>query len=159
MTISVVAVLVATVSVLVAIAVPRLLDQSGGSPDSPGDPSDQVASASAAPARTPPTDLQLKDNGTSITVTWRDPAAGQVPFIVAGGPGTDLRTQRTTRETTFTLNGLNPRLNYCFTVAAVYDVNHVAVSDLVCTRRSSPSATKPPSSAAAKPRKSSTSDS
>jgi hypothetical protein len=87
-----------------------------------------------------PTELRLNDSRSAVTLTWKDPASGQVQFIIAGGQGTDLRALRTTRETTFTLNGLNPRLDYCFTVAAVYGTDRVAVSNLVCTSRNSPSA-------------------
>ncbi|MBT8227924.1 MAG: tetratricopeptide repeat protein [Dactylosporangium sp.] len=131
----------------------------------PADPTQPAPAGTSAPPSAStdatagaPTGLRLRDSGASLTLTWQDPAEGEAPFIVAGGPGTDLRTRHTTRETTFTINGLNPHLDYCFTVAAVYDTEHVAVSDLVCTQRTSPSvpASTPTS---AKPRRSTTSDS
>lgn len=102
---------------------------------------DSVSSPSPTPSSSvsPPTNLALVDNGSSVTVTWTDPAGGTAQFIVAAGQGTDLSTQHTTWDTTFTLNGLNPKLDYCFTVAAVYDTDRVAVSDLACTKRTSSS--------------------
>jgi hypothetical protein len=37
--------------------------------------------------------------------------------------------------TKYTINGLNPGLDYCFTVAAVYGTQDVQLSELVCTKR------------------------
>jgi hypothetical protein len=84
-----------------------------------------------------PTGLTLQDNGTSIKVTWKDPAGGQVPFVVAGGKGTDLAVLNTTHDTTYTLNGVNTAFDYCFTVAAVYSAQRVVPSQLACTHRAS----------------------
>ena len=60
-----------------------------------------------------------------------------MPFIVAGGQQGALRQLQVLAAgaTTYTLNGLNPKLNYCFTVAAVYGTDSVALSDLACTQR------------------------
>jgi hypothetical protein len=73
-------------------------------------------------------------------VSWQDPSGGTVPFIVTGArageqsrPFANLPPGRTT----YTVNGLNPRLQYCFAVVAVYATDSVAVSELVCTRRAS----------------------
>jgi hypothetical protein len=38
-------------------------------------------------------------------------------------------------QTAYTVNGLNPALDYCFTVVAVYNTNEVATSALACTQR------------------------
>jgi hypothetical protein len=89
----------------------------------------------------PPTELKLRVDGTAITITWKDPSEGTVPFIVAGaqsgrqhkamaslGPG----------ETAYTINGLNPRLGYCFTVLAVYSTDEYAASGQVCTQSNTP---------------------
>jgi len=35
--------------------------------------------------------------------------------------------------TKYTINGLNSKLDYCFTVAAVYGTQDVQLSDLACT--------------------------
>jgi hypothetical protein len=91
----------------------------------------------SAPASGAPRDLKLRDDGASVTLTWTDPSAGTVPFIVAGGRQGALRQLQTVGPgtTTYTLNGLNPKLDYCFTVAAVYDTSRVELSDLACTKR------------------------
>ncbi len=109
-------------------------------PAGTGSASSPTPESSTGPAAGAPTGLRLVDNGTSIVLTWQDPPVGQAQFVVAGGQGTDVRALRTTRETSFTLNGLNPRLDYCFTVAAVYDADRIAVSDLACTSRSASAA-------------------
>jgi hypothetical protein len=90
-----------------------------------------------AAARTAPRNLTIRDNATSVTLTWTDPTTGTVPFIVAGGQqGAMGQLQSLTAgTTTYTINGLNPHLDYCFTVAAVYDTQTVALSQLACTRR------------------------
>lgn len=100
----------------------------------------------AAPGPTiagdPPTDLRLRDNGTTVTVTWTDPTAGTVPFIVAGGrAGQTLGAMATVNpgQTSFTINGLNPQLDYCFTVLAVYSTDRYATSGQVCTTRTTAS--------------------
>jgi len=92
----------------------------------------------SGPPAAAPTGVSIRDAGTSVTLSWTDPSTSQVAFLIAGGQRADqLRPvgQTVPGETTFTLNGLNSKLDYCFTVAAVYDVNQVALSDLVCTKR------------------------
>ncbi|WP_281369058.1 fibronectin type III domain-containing protein [Phytohabitans rumicis] len=89
----------------------------------------------------PPTELSLRVDGTAITVTWKDPSDGTVPFIVSGAQtGRQHRAMATVSpgETTYTINGLNPRLGYCFTVLAVYSTDQYATSGQVCTERNSP---------------------
>lgn len=86
----------------------------------------------------PPTGLVLDDNGTAITLKWTDPSDGTVPFIVAGGrAGQNLGAMGTVNpgETSHTIYGLNPRLDYCFTVLAVYSTDRYATSGQVCTSR------------------------
>jgi hypothetical protein len=103
------------------------------------------ATSSSGPPRSAPANVALRDNGVSVTLTWTDPAAGQVPFVVAGGRAGDTSRALQTLpagQTAYTLNGLNPALDYCFTVVAVYTTNEVATSALVCTQRNAgPSAT------------------
>ncbi|MFF5232231.1 tetratricopeptide repeat protein [Dactylosporangium sp. NPDC000521] len=105
-----------------------------------------AAPASAPPSATgeastdsakAPGSLKLRDDKTSITLTWTDPSQGSAPFIVAGGQQGALRQLQVLAAgaTTYTLNGLNPKLDYCFTVAAVYGTDSVALSDLACTQR------------------------
>jgi hypothetical protein len=103
-------------------------------------PPDDPAQPSGAPATSgePPADLRLRDDRESITITWTDPTSGTVPFIVAGGrAGTQLGALASIDpgETSYKVNGLNPRLDYCFTVLAVYSTDTYATSGQVCTQR------------------------
>lgn len=86
----------------------------------------------------PPGDLRLRDDATTITITWTDPSGGAVPFVVAGGrAGQTLGAMATVDpgQTTYTVNGLNARVDYCFTVLAVYSTDEYATSGQVCTSR------------------------
>ncbi|TWJ20804.1 hypothetical protein JD76_00903 [Micromonospora endolithica] len=104
---------------------------------------DRYPAASSAPATSsasspPPADLALRDEGASVTVNWSDPSGGAVPFMVAGGQaGKTLRVLTTVDpgRTTWTVNGLSSRLDYCFTVVAVYSTDVAATSEQVCTVR------------------------
>jgi hypothetical protein len=91
----------------------------------------------------PPTGVTLKDLGSRIQVTWKDPANGGVSFLVAmAQPGQQLKPVGTLGpgQTSYELNALNPSLNYCFAVVAVYRDNKFATSQQACTDR--PTATK-----------------
>ncbi|WFE36890.1 hypothetical protein [Micromonospora sp. WMMD975] len=86
----------------------------------------------------PPVDLRLRDDTTTITVTWTDPTDGGVPFVVAGGrAGQKLGVMATVDagQTRYTVNGLSAKLDYCFTVLAVYSTDSYATSGQVCTDR------------------------
>ncbi|PWU54618.1 hypothetical protein DLE60_29550, partial [Micromonospora globispora] len=86
----------------------------------------------------PPGDLRLRDDTTTITITWTDPTGGGVPFMVAGGrAGQKLGVMATVDpgQTSYTVNGLNGKLDYCFTVLAVYSTDAFATSGQVCTDR------------------------
>ncbi|WBB82272.1 fibronectin type III domain-containing protein [Micromonospora sp. WMMD882] len=88
----------------------------------------------------PPADLRLRDESTSVRLTWTDPSGGVVPFVVAGGrAGQPLGAMATLDpgQTGWTVNGLNPRVDYCFTVLAVYSTEQYATSGQVCTDRES----------------------
>jgi hypothetical protein len=105
------------------------------------------ASAAAAEVLRPPGDLRLRDDGSSITLTWTDPSKGTVPFIVAGGHAGNALSPLGSVEsgkTTYTLNGINPTADFCFLVAAVYSPEHTVPSVLVCTRRTSTSPSTSP---------------
>ena len=137
-TAAVIAAVVATVVALVALTdrPPTAL----GSAQTAAEPIERTP-AGSTPAGDPPTDLRLRADGSSITITWTDPTAGTVPFIVAGGrTGTTLGALATVNpgETAFTLNGLNSRVDYCFTVVAVYSSDRYATSGQVCTDRATP---------------------
>jgi hypothetical protein len=88
----------------------------------------------------PPTDVQLADNGAAITVTWTDPADGKTTFLVTmGRPGEVLKSvgQVGPGQTSFKMDGLNTRVDYCFAVVAVYSTTRFATSPQACTSRSS----------------------
>ncbi|WP_408630659.1 hypothetical protein [Micromonospora echinaurantiaca] len=131
----VVAVAAAVVAVAAVAGVGALVLGRDASP--PADPVPS-ASAEATAAGPPPTDLKLRDDTATITLTWTDPAGGAVPFMVAGGrTGQALGVMASVDpgQTTYTVNGLNSRVDYCFTVLAVYSTDSFATSGQVCTDR------------------------
>ncbi|WP_344519971.1 tetratricopeptide repeat protein [Paractinoplanes durhamensis] len=88
----------------------------------------------------PPSGVVLKDSGASIRVTWKDPSDGSVSFLVAmGHPGEQLKPVTTLGpgQTSYEVQALNPTLNYCFAVVAVYRNNKFATSQQACTDRPS----------------------
>ncbi|WP_275408331.1 tetratricopeptide repeat protein [Asanoa iriomotensis] len=90
----------------------------------------------------PPTDLAVRADGDALLLTWTDPTAGTVPFIVAAGrAGTQLRAMATIEPgaTRYLANGLSSRYDYCFTVVAVYSSDQYAASGQVCTTRTTKS--------------------
>ncbi|MBM7489619.1 hypothetical protein JOD64_000841 [Micromonospora luteifusca] len=120
-------------------------------------PPSGTAPAAAGPtaAGPPPGDVKLRDDSTTITLTWTDPSGGAVPFMVAAGrAGQPLGVMATVDpgKTSYTVNGLNSRVDHCFTVLAVYSTDSFATSGQVCTarERTTPSSGKP--SAGATPR-------
>ncbi|WP_238358817.1 MULTISPECIES: fibronectin type III domain-containing protein [Micromonospora] len=132
-----VVVVVAVVAVVVALAAMLgvgllLLDRrSAASPTAPD-------SAAQPQGGAPPAELALRDDRSTITLTWVDPADGLVPFMVAGGrAGQSLGVMATVGpgETRYTVNGLNSQVDYCFTVLAVYGTDQFATSSQVCTSR------------------------
>lgn len=129
----VIAGLAATVAVFAALVVVVITLANGtDSPSGPG------PSAGPTIAGDPPTGLKLRDEGSSITVTWTDPTAGTVPFVVAGGrAGQTLSAMASVdpATTSHTVHGLNSRVDYCFTVLAVYSTETYATSGQVCTSR------------------------
>jgi hypothetical protein len=111
-----------------------------------GGPSSSTV-ATATPTATiiadplPPTEVTLRDDGGSVTLTWVDPSGGRVPFIVAGGredATSGLLETVPVGRTTSTIYGLNIRYDYCFTVAAVWSADMIAPSIRTCTNRLSP---------------------
>jgi hypothetical protein len=88
-----------------------------------------------------PTNVKLTDKGTSVTVTWTDPTDGTAPFAVLGSPeGTQLLLLGSADPgtTSYTQNGVNAAVDYCYVVAAFYSAsgeNIAAKSPQVCTHR------------------------
>lgn len=125
------AAVVAAIVVVVAVLVDR---------QPPAPPTGQTAEQ-GEPSVTgdPPTDLKLRDEGASITITWTDPSGGTVPFLIAGGrAGQPTKPMGSTSagDTSFTVHALNPNLDYCFAVLAVYSTEKYGHSQLICTERS-----------------------
>ncbi len=86
----------------------------------------------------PPTDVRLRDSGSTIEVSWRDPTDGTVSFVVmVGRTGEQLRAMGRLgpAQTELELHGLNARLDYCVAVVAVYAANKIATSPQTCTSR------------------------
>lgn len=108
-------------------------------PPSSGTAPTAAASVSAPTAARPaPGDLRLRDDSATITLTWTDPTGGAVPFMVAAGrAGQALGVIATVDpgRTSYTVNGLNSRVDHCFTVLAVYSTDSFATSGQVCTAR------------------------
>ncbi|WP_240742156.1 fibronectin type III domain-containing protein [Micromonospora zingiberis] len=132
------AVVVAVVAVVVALAAVvgvglLLLDRRAAAP-----PPTVPESSAPVQGGAPPEELKLRDDTTTITLTWADPSDGLVPFMVAGGrAGQPLGVMATVGpgQTSYTVNGLNSRVDYCFTVLAVYGTDQFATSGQVCTSR------------------------
>jgi hypothetical protein len=111
--------------------------QPPASPTAPAPSAGPTPGPTGTPAE-PPADVKLADAGGSVTITWRDPSGGAVPFIVTGGrlgqPANALDTVPVGRNRSI-IYGLNKNFEYCFSVVAVYDTDVVATSARVCTRR------------------------
>ncbi|HEX5540614.1 MAG TPA: tetratricopeptide repeat protein [Micromonospora sp.] len=92
---------------------------------------------SAEPAE-PPTGLALRDTRDAVTLTWIYPSGAEGPIVVSGGR--DGQPPRAFQElppgtARHILYGLNPNLDYCFSVAVVYSTDQISRSGTVCTTR------------------------
>ncbi|MFD0788116.1 fibronectin type III domain-containing protein, partial [Micromonospora azadirachtae] len=102
------------------------------------------SAAESTVAGPPPGDVRLLDGKSTITLTWADPSDGTVPFTIVGGrAGQPMRAMATVDpgQTSYTVNGLNPGLDYCFTVLAAWPTGAFATSAQVCTGRAGGAAT------------------
>jgi hypothetical protein len=109
-------------------------------PTSEAAPTGQPATTVPVDGR-PPTDVALRDEGGSVTLTWVDPSGGRVSFVVSGGredTTAGLLETVPVGRTTATIYGLNIRYDYCFTVAAVWSADVIAPSIRTCTNRLPP---------------------
>jgi hypothetical protein len=80
----------------------------------------------------------MRDYGSSVRLSWADPANGRASFVITGGrPGEQLRPmgQVGPTTTTFDLQGLNADLDYCFAIVAVYTTSQFSTSPQTCTSR------------------------
>nr|WP_240947812.1 tetratricopeptide repeat protein [Planosporangium mesophilum] len=97
----------------------------------------------ARPAPAPPSGherlrVELRDEGTTLVASWRDPADGPAPVVVAVArdgkePAVVANLPAGTRE--YTLTALDPRAEYCVIVGAIYPGEAVAEPTTTCTRR------------------------
>jgi len=104
------------------------------------------ASAPAAGATTPaapadpgaPSDVKLRDNRDSVTLSWHYPKGSEGPVLISGGrAGQPQRAfqQLPSGTNNYVVYGLNDAQNYCFTIAVAYSTDHIANSSTVCTKR------------------------
>ena len=135
---TVIATLMAVIAVgaLVVVLVER--EGEGQAQQAPPVPQVTVSVTGPVLAGDPPTGVKLDDDGTVVTVTWSDPTDGKVPFVVMMAqdgqqlkPASNVGPEKTAARVT----GLNPGLQYCFTVVAVYATDRFATSNQVCTKR------------------------
>ncbi|WP_067498836.1 fibronectin type III domain-containing protein [Actinoplanes sp. TFC3] len=92
-----------------------------------------------------PTDVRIRDYGSSVKLFWSDPANGRASFMITmGRPGEQLKAmgQVGPATTSFDLNGLNADLDYCFAIVAVYSTTQFSTSPQSCTSRTAPSPSK-----------------
>ncbi|GAA0710924.1 serine/threonine protein kinase [Dactylosporangium roseum] len=85
-----------------------------------------------------PQDVALSDERVAVTLTWRDPTAGEAAFFIVGTPtgGTPSTVANAARGTTsIRINGINPTVDYCFVLVAALSVDRVANAKPVCTQR------------------------
>ena len=94
--------------------------------------------AASEPAAGAPTDVTIKDDGGSVTLTWTDPSEGTVSFIVAGardGEAFKAFESVPAGRTTLVIYGLNVGYNYCFTISAIWAPEVITPSIRTCTSR------------------------
>jgi len=106
------------------------------------DPVSRQTPSAAAPDRIA---VELTDRDGTVTLTWVDPSDGQLSFAVYGGVGSDLTRMALVAapNTSATIYGTDPAVNYCFTVAPLGPAPSVLASERMCTHRTSAGA--PPS--------------
>jgi hypothetical protein len=144
-----VAVIVAGIAVAAAVVVATLPHAGGGTPPAAARATTAApASVPAAPpaspsasgvdAGTPPGNVRLRDNHDSVSLDWSYPKGAEGPVLISGArTGQELRAfqQLPAGTADYVVYGLNEQLDYCFTVAVVYTVDHVAASPQLCTKR------------------------
>lgn len=129
-----VATLISALAVVALVVV--LADRSQNNTTTEADPT--ATSTTPVLGGDPPTGVRLDDQGVAVNVTWRDPTGGRNGFMVTmARPGQQMRpvSQVGPGVTASNVEGLNPDLEYCFAVVAVYSTKKFASSKQVCTER------------------------
>ncbi|MET8154041.1 tetratricopeptide repeat protein [Actinoplanes sp. NPDC049668] len=109
-----------------------------------GDDPDTDVPTLSGPA---PTDVRMRDYGSSVRLFWSDPANGRASFVITGSQtGEQLRPMGNVgpNTTSYDLNGLNADLDYCFAIVAVYSTTQFSTSPQTCTSRSTKPDASPP---------------
>jgi hypothetical protein len=98
-----------------------------------------AAPSNPAPDR-PPLRLDLRDEGTKLVATWGVLPGGPAPIVVAlsraGQPATVV-ADLPAGATGYTVTKVDPRVDYCVIVAAVYPGETASGATSVCTQRAS----------------------
>ncbi|MEY9214357.1 hypothetical protein NI17_020210 [Thermobifida halotolerans] len=112
------------------------------SPSAQPSPSPPPSPSPSEPPLVPvePTGIWMYDNGSSVQLFWVDNTEGDVPHHVFGGPEGLARASVLEAEPgaeTAIVSGLDPALEYCFTVAAVAGESEEQIvhSGVICTTR------------------------
>jgi hypothetical protein len=86
-----------------------------------------------------PEQVRITDRQVVAALTWRDRSGGKAAHYVVGGPTgktpTTLAEVPVGGQARTEISGLNPTVNYCFTVVAILGVDEVAAAAPVCTKR------------------------
>lgn len=131
-------------AIIVVAGVTLVSDPVGGPPErdapSPAGPTGSPAATSspAAAPGAPPTEVRLRDGRDQVTLTWTYPPGAAGPLLISAGRSSkDLRAveELPAGTTEYVVSDLDPRTNFCFSVAVVYSVDTIGRSDPVCTRR------------------------
>jgi hypothetical protein len=122
-----------------AAATPRAGTPQAGAPRAvaPPAPKPTLATAAAGPPGSPQ-QVTLRDNHTSVTLTWDYPAGSKSQVVISGGrtgqPATEFQ-RLPAGAADFQVYSLNEQLNYCFTVALRSTTGKLTASAPVCTAR------------------------
>ena len=106
-----------------------------------GEPRRPAPTTAPPPTPTPdraPLDVRLRDDRTSILVSWTDPAAGPAPVVIAlarDQQPTSIVTTVAPGTREYTLDKLDPKANYCVILAAVYPGESSSAATSICTTR------------------------
>ena len=97
------------------------------------------SSSAVVPSLLPPTGVTYRDGTTRITLAWTNPDSNLLALIVVSSPGGGAAERpypALPPGTTSFDADVSPRVDYCFSVIAVYGGDRLARSKPVCTHRS-----------------------